>query len=308
MIKKIAILTSGGDAPGMNQAVLSITKAAMNSKMEVYFIYEGYKGLLEKQIIKVELNDIKGIGPKGGTILFSSRFPEFANLDVQIKGAKILNNMGIQALIAIGGDGTFKGARALSNQGIKTIGLPGTIDNDINSTDYTIGFSTSLTNVVESIEKIKDTSESHGRCHVVEIMGRDCGNLTISAALASNANIVSTPEQPLTTKEIIEKVIKARKQGHRSIIVAVTEKLYDIKKLETEIEKQANVETRSTILSHLQRGGVPTPEDRLLATKMGNYAINLLLQNKHGLCVGITADKITHKQINAALEMPKKTK
>ncbi len=307
MIKKIAILTSGGDAPGMNNAVVSIVNSALSNNIEAYLVYEGYKGLVEDNLKQIKsANEIQSYISKGGTFIYSARLPEFANEEVRKVAVKNLNDRGIEALIVVGGDGSYMGAAKLTEMGIKTIGLPGTIDNDISSTDYTIGFFTTLQSIQTQVEMIRDTAESHNRVMVVETMGRHCGDLAIHAAIATGAEILSVPERFLTKDQIIERVKIAREElKKRSIIVLVTEHQYNVAELAKEIELSLGYETRSTILGHTQRGGVPNSMDRVIASRMGNFAVKLLIEGKSKLAVGIKNDSLYAMNILQAVELPR---
>ncbi len=307
MIKKIAILTSGGDAPGMNNAVVSIVNSALSNNIEAYLVYEGYKGLVEDNLKQIKsTNEIQSYISKGGTFIYSARLPEFANEEVRKVAVKNLNERGIEALIVVGGDGSYMGAAKLTEMGIKTIGLPGTIDNDISSTDYTIGFFTTLQSIQTQVEMIRDTAESHDRVMVVETMGRHCGDLAIHAAIATGAEVLSVPERFLTKEQIIDQVKNAReKLKKRSIIVLVTEHQYNVAELAKEIELSLGYETRATVLGHTQRGGVPNSMDRVIASRMGNFAVKLLIEGKSKLAVGIKNDSLYAMNILQAVELPR---
>lgn len=311
MIKKIAVLTSGGDSPGMNNAVRAVVKKALSKGLEPYLVYEGFKGLVENNIVLADPRSVDQYITKGGTHIYSARLPEFANDEVALKGVKNLKERGIEALIVVGGDGSYKGARKLSGMGINCIGLPGTIDNDISSSEITIGFDTALNTVVESIDKIRDTAESHARCSIVEIMGRHCPDLSIFAAIATGAELLITSENPMQKEEVLEKVILARKNGHRSIIVAVAEKVYpdiiniSLSELASYIQSNSQIETRATILGHVQRGGNPTAMERVMATRMASYSIELLLENKTGRVIGNKGLELFDYDIDDSLSIPR---
>ncbi len=308
MIKKIAILTSGGDAPGMNTAIKAIVNSAIKNNIEPYLVYEGYKGLTEGNFVKAKKEDVKLIGDKGGTIIYSARFPEFKEKSVREKAVAKLNEKGIDALIAIGGDGSYMGAARLTEMGIKTIGIPGTIDNDIASTDFTIGFHTALNTIVESLDKTRDTAESHNRAKIIEVMGRYCGDLAIHSAIATGAEVLSTSERKFSEVEIINQVKLARELGNRSIIVVVTEHLYNVSDLAKKLESETGIETRATILGHPQRGGSPTAEDRILASKMGAFAVERLIAGETGVAINIVNNKLITKDIIEVVNMERKSK
>ncbi len=301
-IKSIAILTSGGDASGMSSAVKAVVNASINNGIKPYLVYEGYMGLVNGNIIEASKNDVKDFNTMGRTAIYSARFPEFKEVEVRQKAVDNLNKLGIQALVAIGGDGSYMGAAKLKEMGVRTIGLPGTIDNDIALTDYTIGFFTAQNTIVDSIDKVRETAESHKRAIIVETMGRFCGDLALSAAIASGVEVLSIPEKKLTEEEIIEQVRQHRENGKRSIIILVTEHMYDISELAKKIEKNTGVESRPTVLGHTQRAGIPVPQDRILATRMGAFAVEQLIEGKTGVAVGIQNNKLTTNDIYEVIE------
>lgn len=309
-VKKIAVMTSGGDAPGMNAAIRAVVRSGQHYGMEVYGIYYGYKGLCEGNIKKLERNDVSRIISRGGTVLGSARFPEFKDRNTRQQAVDRLQDLGIEAVVVIGGDGTYRGAQALNEMGIKTIGLPGTIDNDISSTDYTIGFMTSLQTAVDSIDKLRDTSMSHVRCSVVEVMGRHCGDIALYAGIAGGSEFIVTPETGFDKARLLNAIKDSNKSGKRHAIVVVTEKLTDVTKLAEDIESHTGFETRATVLGHVQRGGDPVAFDRVLATEMGEYAVELLAQGKGGRAVGLRGMDYVDYDINFALnkkrEIPNK--
>ncbi|QGS51648.1 6-phosphofructokinase [Spiroplasma tabanidicola] len=308
MIKKIGVLTSGGDAPGMNAAISAVVKSAISKGIEPYVVREGYKGLINKWIEKVDLSFASDIIARGGTVIGSARFPEFKEESVRKVAVENLKEMGIEALVVIGGDGSYQGAEKLTNLGINCIGLPGTIDNDIVSSDYTIGFDTALNTVVRSIDQIRDTMQSHSRCCVVEIMGNGCGDLTLYGSIATGAEVFSTKESFLTEDQICEQVTMLAKAGRRSVIVAVAEQLYDSHALAKKIEKASGYVTRATVLGHIQRGGSPTAMDRYLAINAGIFAVEKLVEGKGGLYIGMSENKLVARDINSTLNMPKPDK
>ncbi len=307
-IQKIAILTSGGDSPGMNSAINAIVRSSLSNGIEPFLVYEGYKGLIDKNIEKASIDKIKGYENKGGTLIYSARFPEFKEEKIRKIAVSNLNEMGINALVAIGGDGTYMGASKLSSMGIKTVALPGTIDNDISTTDFTIGFDTALNTIVDSIEKAKDTSLSHNRCNVIEIMGRYCGDLTINAAIATSANVMSCSERKLSEQDIIKKVSNIRKNGVRDIIILVTEHLYDISKLAKKIELETGIETKHTVLGHIQRGGNPSAFDKVLATKMGVFAVKQILSGKTNIAINYVNGKLETKELENVVKTARTNK
>ncbi len=304
MISKIAVLTSGGDAPGMNSAVRSVVRTCIANDIEVYGIEDGYYGLYHDKIRKLDSKDVANTINRGGTFLGSARFPEFAQLEIREEAVKNLDKRGIEGLVVIGGDGSFMGAKKLTEMGYPCVGLPGTIDNDTPSSDFTIGFDTALNTIVEAVDKLRDTSGSHQRCSVVEVMGRDAGDLALWAGIATGAEATLIPEIEHDLDEIILKLQRDRDNGKRHFIVIVAEGLKIASTLSAKIEEETGIETRATILGHIQRGGVPTASDRVLAARMGSYAVELLMEGEKGRCIGIEQNKLVHDDIISALERP----
>lgn len=304
-IKKIAVLTSGGDAPGMNAAIRAIVRSGIDAGIEVYGVDDGYKGLVEGRIHKMERQAVSETINRGGTILGSARLKEFKNLDVQKRGVEQLKNLEIDALITIGGDGTFQGALKLSRLGINCIGVPATIDNDIASTEYSIGFFTAVNTAVDAIDKIRDTSNSHRRCSIVEVMGRYCGDIAYAAALASGADLVITADKGFNMEQVIKIVKKCQKQNRRHILIVVTEHITDTNDLARQVEIHTGYESRATVLGHMQRGGTPVWYDRNLASRLGTKAVECLLNGEGGKCVGIFNNEIKVFPIEEALKMKK---
>lgn len=307
MLKKIGILTSGGDSPGMNAAIRAAVRTGLSYGLEVYGIHDGYKGLINDDIEKMDRSSVSDIVNRGGTILKTARLPEFVEKEVQLKAVDILKRRGIEALVVIGGDGSYKGARALSNLGISCIGLPGTIDNDIASTDYTIGFDTALNTIIDAVDKIRDTTESHSRCSIIEVMGNKCGDLALYAGIAEGAEIIITPDFMMKDEEVYSVLNKMReKDSNRRAILIVSEKIYpDVHLFAKQIEKETGFNTRATILGYIQRGGAPSGKDRVLAGRMGSYAVDLLMQGKGSRCVGIRGMNLVDYDIEEALNMKK---
>ena len=305
MIRKIGVLTSGGDAPGMNAAVRAVVRTALASEIEVYGIYNGYAGLVNDEIRKLEHKDVGGTIDRGGTFLGSARLPEFKDEAVRQRGVANLKKHGIEAIVVIGGDGSYMGALRLTEMGINCIALPGTIDNDIVSTDFTIGFDTALNTAVEAIDKIRDTASSHARCNVIEIMGRYCGDLSMYASIAAGAEDVIIGEKPFDFERIISQIEDGKKRGKKHYIIVLAEHVTEPHELAKTIEQKTGVETRATVLGHIQRGGKPSAMDRVLASRMGAYGVELLQQGIGGRCVGIVENKLCHFDITEALEMPR---
>lgn len=309
MIKRIGILTSGGDSPGMNAAIRAVTRVAIANGIEVMGIMDGYKGMVQgdyRPLIKENVSDILD---RGGTILGSARLPEFKDLKVQEAAVQKLSEAGIDAVVVIGGDGSYRGAMALTQMGINCIGLPGTIDNDIPATDFTIGFDTALHTVVECVDKLRDTSSSHHRCSVVEVMGNRCGDLAVWAAISCGAEAVVTQETGFDEEDLLERLRyldSVRKKKHA--IVVISEKITDVNDLARKISANTGFSGRATVLGHIQRGGSPTPSDRVLASRMAEKAIDLLVNGIGGHCVGIVDNEIVSYPIEEALKMPKKSR
>lgn len=302
MIKKIGVLTSGGDAPGMNAAVRGVVRSALSEGLEVYGIYDGYLGLYEDNIKQLHRHSVSDIINKGGTFLGSARFPEFADVEIRKQAIKNLEKHGIEALVVVGGDGSYMGAKKLTEMGFPCIGLPGTIDNDVAGTDYTIGYFTALNTVIDMMDRLRDTSSSHNRISIVEVMGRYCGDLTLSAGLAGGAEYVVLPEVNYNEPALLEKIDEGIAKGKKHVLIAITEHVTDVNALAEKIEKRTGRETRATILGHIQRGGAPTAFDRMMASRMGVYAVELLMQGLGGRCVGIMNDKLVHHDIIDAIE------
>lgn len=308
IIMRIAVLTSGGDAPGMNAAIRAVTRAALAKGHKVYGVFDGYKGLVEGKFEKFNRSDVSETLNRGGTILGTARLPEFNQLEIQKLAIKQLTARGIDGLIVIGGDGTYHGARDLVKLGIKCIGIPGTIDNDIASTEYTIGFSTALNTAVEAIDKLRDTSSSHQRCSIIEVMGRHCGDLALYSGLCCGAEYIITEDTGFNKEELLESLRENRLEGRRHAIVVMSENICDVHQLAKEVEDYTGYECRGTILGYVQRGGCPTPEDRLLASRMGAYAVDLLEQDIYGCAIGIRHNELYHMDFDTALNKSKSSK
>lgn len=306
MVKRIGVLTSGGDAPGMNAAIRAVTRVALNSGIEVFGIYDGYKGMVEGYIEPITKTGVGDVIDRGGTILGSARLPEFKDESVRLKAVEQLKKRGIEAIVVIGGDGSYRGALALTEMGINCIGIPGTIDNDITSTDFTIGFDTALTTIVDAVDKLRDTSSSHHRCSIVEVMGNRCGDLAIWAGIACGAEIVVTSETGFEEAEVLERLRDLdviRKKRHA--IVIISEKMTDVHQFARKVSLNTGFSGRATVLGHVQRGGSPTPTDRVLASRMGEKAVDLLMQGIGGVCVSIKDNQILTVPIEEALNIPR---
>ncbi|ATZ17539.1 6-phosphofructokinase [Williamsoniiplasma luminosum] len=309
MIKKIGVLTSGGDAPGMNAAVSAVIRYASSNKIEVFVIKDGYKGLINDWIEQADINYAQNIIALGGTAIGSARLPEFADIKVREKAVANLKKHAIEALVVIGGDGSYMGAQRLTEMGINCVGLPGTIDNDIVSSDYTIGFDTALNTIVQAIDKIRDTMQSHNRAAVIEVMGNQCGDLALYASIATGADVISTSESKLTEQEIVDQVTAIAKTGKRSVVVVVSEKMYpDVHALAEKVEASSGYVTRATVLGHIQRGGSPSAMDRHLAVTSAMFAVDQIIAGKGGLYIGLDGTKLVARDINSTLNMPRKDK
>jgi 6-phosphofructokinase 1 len=305
-MEKLAVLTSGGDSPGMNAAIRAVIRNGLANKFETYVVNDGFKGLFEDRITKVDHMFVSEIIHRGGTIIGTARLPEFLKIEIQKKAAANLKAKGINNLVVIGGDGSYMGALALSKLGINVVCLPGTIDNDIVSTDFTIGFDTALNTAVEAIDKLRDTSTSHQRISIVEVMGRNCGDLALFAGAATGAELILTAERNIDNEEIIKILSKQRKKGKKHGIVVVSENLLNLNNLAKHIEKQLKVEVRTTVLGHVQRGGYPSAADRVLATRMGVRAVEALIEKIPSSCIGIIANEVEVFDLKEALSKKRK--
>jgi len=302
MVQRIGVLTSGGDAPGMNAAVRAVVRNGLHYGLEVYGIYNGYYGLYHDEIKQLDRRSVADTINRGGTFLGSARFPEFKEEAVRKDAIENLKKHGIEALVVIGGDGSYMGAKKLTEMGYPCIGIPGTIDNDVAGTDYTIGYFTALNTVLEAVDRLRDTSSSHKRISVVEIMGRYCGDLTIFSALGCGAEFAIVPEKPFDEEAFIGDIKVHVSEGKNHGIICITEHVTDVNALAKRIETETGLETRATILGHVQRGGAPTAFDRVLASRLGAYAVELLREGQGGRCVGMQANELVHHDIIDALE------
>lgn len=305
-MKSIAVLTSGGDAPGMNPAVRAVVRTACQRGIKVYGVDRGYTGLINGDIHEMNLRSVSDIITRGGTILYSARCPEFKTEEGLQKAVSTCKKFGIDGMVIIGGDGSFRGARDLSLRGIPCIGLPGTIDNDISCTDYTIGYDTCLNTIVQMVDRIRDTSESHDRCTVVEVMGRGAGYLALEAGIAVGATSIIVPEVEYDIeRDVIARIREFQKTGKKHFIVIVAEGVGGTAEIAKKIEAETGVESRATILGYVQRGGSPTARDRIMASQMGSRAVDLLTQGIGNRVVGIRDNKIVDFDIFEALKMTK---
>lgn len=300
-MKRIGVLTSGGDSPGMNAAVRAVVRKAIYHDVEVYGVYHGYSGLISGHIEKLELGSVGDIIHRGGTKLYSARCPEFRTLEGQMKGIEQLKKFGIEGLVVIGGDGSYQGAKKLTEHGFPCIGVPGTIDNDIPGTDFTIGFDTALNTVIDAIDKIRDTATSHERTYVIEVMGRHAGDIALWAGLADGAETILVPEVEYDMEDIIARLKRGHERGKKHSIIVVAEGVGSAIDIGRNIEEATKLETRVTVLGHVQRGGSPSAFDRVLASRLGARAVELLLEGKGGRCVGIQNNQLVDHDIIEAL-------
>lgn len=305
-VKTIGVLTSGGDAPGMNAAIRAVVRQAITKGLEVKGIKRGYAGLLQEEIIDMHAQDVSDIIQRGGTILQTARCMDFTTPEGQQKGAEICKKHGIDGVVVIGGDGSFKGAQKLAEHGINTIGLPGTIDLDITSTEYTIGFDTAVNTAMEAIDKVRDTSTSHERCSIIEVMGRGAGYIALWCGIANGAEDILLPEKYNYDEQmIVNHIIENRKRGKKHHIIINAEGIGHSTSMAKRIEAATGVETRATILGHMQRGGSPTCKDRVYASTMGAKAVDLLLEGKTNRVVGYRHGEFVDFDIDEALAMQK---
>lgn len=304
-MKTIGILTSGGDAPGMNAAIRAVVRSAIYYGCKVYGINRGYKGLIEDDIQEMNLSSVGDIIHRGGTVLKSSRCEEFKTEEGRKIAVKILKKYGIECLVVIGGDGSFNGASKLSELGFPAIGIPGTIDNDLAYTDYTIGYYTAIETVIDAIGKIRDTSSSHERVNIVEVMGRHCGDLALYSGLAGGAETIILPECPENIETVCDRLETTKKRGKKHSIIVLAEGVGNAHEIGKQIAEKTGSDLRVTVLGHVQRGGSPTAFDRILASKLGVRAVELLLDGKSARVVGVRDDKVIDMDIHEALAMKK---
>lgn len=304
--KSIAVLTSGGDAPGMNAAVRAVVRTGLNFGMKVYGVMRGYNGLLTGDLKEMNMRSVSDIMQHGGTALYTARSPEFNTPAGVEKAANMCREKGIEGVVVIGGDGSFRGARDLTNAGINCIGVPGTIDNDIACTDYTIGYDTALNTAMEMIDRIRDTTESHDRCSVVEVMGRRCGDIALNTGVAVGALTTLVPEIPYDFhRDVLDRIRLAQSTGKRHYIIVVAEGVGNTEDLAQRIQRHTGIETRATILGHVQRGGAPTLRDRVVASRMGYHAAELLFNGIGNRVVAMKGEQIVDFDITEALNMPR---
>ncbi|MBF0699044.1 6-phosphofructokinase [Streptococcus danieliae] len=305
-MKRIAVLTSGGDAPGMNAAIRAVVRQAISEGMEVYGIQEGYAGMVAGKFIELDVASVGNIVGRGGTFLGSARYPEFAQLEGQLKGIEQLKAHGIEGVVVIGGDGSYHGAMRLTEHGFPAVGVPGTIDNDIVGTDFTIGFDTAVTTAMDAIDKIRDTSASHRRTFVIEVMGRNAGDIALWAGIASGADNIVIPEENFDMDAIAATIRESYESGKKHNIIVLAEGVMSADEFGERLRESADEkdlrDLRVTELGHIQRGGAPTARDRVLASRMGAHAVKLLKEGRGGLAVGIRDEKMVESPILGTAE------
>lgn len=303
--KRIAVLTSGGDAPGMNAAIRAVVRTGIYMGYEMLGVYRGYNGLLTKDVKVLELRDVSDIIQRGGTMLFTARSPEYNTPEGVEKAAQNCHELGVEGLVVIGGDGSFRGALDIASKGINCIGIPGTIDNDISCSDYTIGFDTAMNTAMRMVDNLRDTTQSHDRCSIVEVMGRNAGYLALRAGIACGATAVIVKEVPHNLDDIIEQMYKAKASGKQHFILVVAEGVGGVEDMAKYIEQKTGIESRATILGHVQRGGSPTVRDRVIATQMGYHAVELLARGESRRVVAMKDETVVDYPIVEALQMHK---
>ncbi|MDD2361660.1 MAG: 6-phosphofructokinase [Oscillospiraceae bacterium] len=305
-LKRIAVLTSGGDAPGMNAAVRAAARTALFKGIEVFGVYRGYNGLINNDLFPMNLRSVSDIIHRGGTMLFTARCSEFNTEEGIQKAIKVCNDNGINGVVVIGGDGSLRGAQDLSRHGMPCIGIPGTIDNDISCCEYTIGYDTAMNTCMGMVDRLRDTAQSHDRCSVVEVMGRNAGYLALNVGIAVGATSIIVPEVPFDfERDIITRMKMTSQTGKKHFIVVVAEGVGGVMELADEIQKSTGIESRATILGHVQRGGSPSVRDRVLASEMGYHAVELLIEGKSNRVVATQNDSILDYDIEVALRMKK---
>ncbi|MCT4593706.1 MAG: 6-phosphofructokinase [Anaeromicrobium sp.] len=304
-MKKIGVLTSGGDSPGMNAAVRAVVRAGIYNGLEVVGIKRGYAGLINGEIQNMDLSSVADIIHRGGTILRSARCLEMKEEEGFKKALNVIGIFGIEGIVVIGGDGSMRGAEKLSKAGIATMGLPGTIDNDLAYTDYTIGFKTAVNTVLGAISNIRDTSASHDRVSIIEVMGRHCGDIALYSGIAGGAESIIVPEVKFSIEEICKRLIQSKNRGKRHSIIMLAEGIGNAYEITKDIQEKSGLEARLTTLGHLQRGGSPVAYDRILASRMGERAVKLLMEGKKSRAIGITGTEICDQDISEALSMKK---
>lgn len=301
-MKRIGVLTSGGDAPGMNAAIRAVVRKALHEGMEVYGVNYGFAGLVAGDIRKLTRRDVGDMIQRGGTFLYSARYPQFATEEGQLKGIEQLKRFGIEGLVVIGGDGSYRGAYALTKRGFPCVGIPGTIDNDIAGTDYTIGFDTTINTVLDALDRIRDTATSHVRTFVIEVMGRDAGDIALWTGVASGAEQIIVPEKGFDITEVANNIREGKEKGKKHSIIILAEGVMGGNEFAEKLDAIDNFHVRVTVLGHVQRGGSPTARDRVLASQFGAKAVDVLKEGKGGVCLGIVNEKIIVRDIVETLD------
>jgi len=305
-IKSIGVLTSGGDSPGMNTAIRAVVRAALDNDIEVVGIRRGYSGLIEGETVELTAKSVSEVIARGGTFLCTARSTKFKTEEGVLEAVESCKKLGLDGLVVIGGDGSFRGASDLSKQGVPCVGIPGTIDNDISCTEYTIGFDTAVNTCVDCIDKIRDTMQSHNRCSIVEVMGRHAGYIALNAGIATGAMAILIPEVPIDIeKDVIVRMRAAMESGRHHFIIVVAEGVGNIDALAEKIKNEVGIETKTTVLGHIQRGGSPTATDRVWASRLGYEAVKLLLQGIGDRVVGVKNGEVVNYDIQEALKMTK---
>ncbi len=305
--KTISVLTSGGDAPGMNAAIRAVVRSSISNGIRVLGVRRGFNGLINGDIFEMNLRSVSDIIHKGGTVLYTARSPEFRTSEGVQKAAKICKSLGIDGVIVIGGDGSFRGARALSKRGIPCIGIPGTIDNDIACSEYTIGYDTAMNTAMEMIDKIRDTAQSHDRCSIVEVMGRRCGDIALNTGIAVGATAILVPEVKYDMdRDIIDRIKFTQNIGKKHFIIIVAEGLKNVNKISKEIKRRTGIDSRTTILGHVQRGGSPTLRDRVMASEMGCMAVDMLMNSINNKIIAIKNNEVIYMDMSKALSVKKR--
>lgn len=304
-MKRIAVLTSGGDSPAMNAAIRAVVRMGKEKGLRVYGVHRGYNGLINGEIYEMDKSSVSDIIQRGGTILRTARSEEFKTEQGRLKALNVIKVLKIDGVVVIGGDGSFRGADLLSDLGVPTVGIPGTIDNDLAYTDYTVGFDTALNTALDAVNKIRDTSSSHERVSVIEVMGRNCGDLALFASIAGGAENVIVPEKDFSVDDICENIFKGKRCGKLHNIVILAEGVGGAQSLAKKIEEVTSIETRATVLGYIQRGGIPSAFDRILASRMGVKAVEVLLEGKSARVIGLKKGEIIDMDIKEALAMEK---
>lgn len=304
--KNIAVLTSGGDAPGMNAAIRAVVRAGIGEGMNVFGVRKGYNGLIDSDLIELNLRSVRDILHRGGTFLYTARSPRFLTPEGISKAKETCNKHKIDTVVVIGGDGSFKGANELALAGVKCIGIPATVDNDVGSTEYTIGFDTAMNTAMQMVDKIRDTAQSHNRCSVVEVMGRRSGEIALNAGIAVGATAIVVPEVDYDfNKNILERIKQTQKTGKQHFIIIVAEGVNHVDEIAERIFTKTGIEARTTILGHVQRGGNPTLRDRVIASRMGHHAIKLIKENKLNRIIALKCSEVVDYNIAEAIKMIK---